>query len=250
MKKTDLENKVREICNRESSNLYEPEIDDLYFLYNLVRDKCITSILEYGSGWSTYVMAIGLYENFLDFGLEHASKIRHPNPFKLMTIDASNKFQESALNRIDGSIVKNIIPIVATPKLTSLDGSICHQFDFIPNFAPDLVYLDGPDHDQVVGNVEGFEYKESFTQPMGIDLLMIESFLWPETIIVTDGRTANARFLATRFKRDWQIMHDPFGDRTFFRLNETPLGLISEEHINFRLTKSREIISKERPRRN
>jgi hypothetical protein len=79
---------------------------------------------------------------------------------------------------------------------------------------------------------------------------MIEPFLWPETIIVTDGRTANARFLASRFKRDWQIIHDPFGDRTIFRLNETPLGLISEEHINFRLTQSRKLVSKEKPQRN
>ena len=250
MQKNEFKNKIMDAVNSENSGLYEPEIDDLWFLYSLIRDKCVTSILEYGSGWSTFVMAIALQENFLDFGLEHAQIIRHPNPFRFMTIDASSKYQHSAMNRIPVDSKKNILPITATPNLTSLDGAICHQFDFIPNFAPDLIYLDGPDHDQVVGNVEGFEYKESFTQPMGIDLLMIEPFLWPETIIVTDGRTANARFLASRFKRDWQIIHDPFGDRTIFRLNETPLGLISEEHINFRLRQSRKLVSKEKPKRN
>jgi hypothetical protein len=250
VQKIEFEKKVMDVYNSENSNLYEPEIDDLWFLYSLIKDKCVTSILEYGSGWSTYVMAIGLYENFLDFGVEHARTIRHPNPFKFMTIDASNKFQESAMNRIPVDSRKNILPITATPNLIVSDNAICHQFDFIPNFAPDLIYLDGPDHDQVIGIVEGFEYKESFTQPMGIDLLMIEPFLWPETILVTDGRTANARFLASRFKRNWHIMHDPFGDRTIFRLNETPLGLISEEHINFRLTKSRKLVSKELPQRN
>ena len=79
---------------------------------------------------------------------------------------------------------------------------------------------------------------------------MIEPFLWPETILVTDGRTANARFLASRFKRDWQIIHDPFGGRTMCRLNESPLGHISEEHTNFILAKSRELISKEKLQRN
>lgn len=250
MQKIEFKNKVMDAFNSENLSLYEPEIDDLWFLYSLIRDKCVTSILEYGSGWSTFVMAIALQENFLDFGLEHAQIIRHPNPFRFMTIDASSKYQDSAMNRIPVDSKKNILPITATPNLTSLDGAICHQFDFIPNFAPDLIYLDGPDHDQVFGNVGGFEYKESFTQPMGIDLLMIEPFLWPETIIVTDGRTANARFLASRFKRDWQIIHDPFGDRTIFRLNETPLGLISEEHINFRLRQSRKLVSKEKPQRN
>ena len=250
MEKIEFKNQIMDIYNSENSNLYEPEIDDLWFLYSLIKDKCITSILEYGSGWSTYVMSIGLNENFLDFGLEHKQIIRHPNPFKFMTIDASSKYLESAINRIPADCKRNILPITATPNLTSLDGGICHQFDFIPNFAPDLIYLDGPDHDQVIGSIEGFEYKKSFTQPMGIDLLMIEPFLWPETIIVTDGRTANARFLASRLKRNWQIMHDPFGDRTIFRLDETPFGLISEEHINYRLTKSRELTFKEKPQRN
>ena len=246
MEKIEFKKKIMEVYNSENPGLYEPEIDDLWFLYCLIRDKCITSILEYGSGWSTYGMAIGLQENFLDFGLEHLKQIRHPNPFKFMTIDASSKYQESAINRIPSDYKKNILPIVATPNLTKLDGTLCHQFDFIPNFAPDLIYLDGPDHDQVIGSIEGFEYKKSFTPPMGVDLLMIEPFLWPETIIVTDGRTANARLLASRLKRDWQIMHDSFGDRTIFRLNESPFGQISKEHIDFRLAKSHQYLSKEK----
>ena len=115
--------------------------------------------------------------------------------------------------------------------------------------AADLIYLDGPDHDQVIGVINGFEYKESFTQPMSSDVLMIEPYLWPETIIVTDGRTANARFLASRLKRNWQILEDPFGDRTIFRLHETPLGSISSEHIDFRIKKSRQAVFKEEPQR-
>jgi len=248
MEKLEFTNNILDIYNHENSSLYEPEIDDLWFLYSFIKDKCITSILEYGSGWSTYVMAISLHENFLNFGSEHMSIIRHPNAFKLMTIDASSNYQESAINRIPEGI-KNVLPVISKPQLTSLDGAIGHQFDFIPNFAPDLIYLDGPDHNQVIGNLHGFEYGDSFTQPMGIDILLIEPFLWPETFIISDGRTANSRFLSTRFKRNWQIMHDPFGDRTIFRLNETPLGLISEEHINFRLSKSRNLTLKEHPRR-
>ena len=250
MEKIDFHNKIMSFYNQEVPGLYEPELDDLWFLYKLIKDKCITSILEYGSGWSTYAMAIALHENFLDFGLEHIETIRHPNAFKLMTIDASSEYLESAMNRISDKVKENVLPVFSSPILTSLDGVICHKFGSIPNFAPDLIYLDGPDHNQVIGNVEGFEYNESFTQPMGSDLLMVEPFLWPETIIVTDGRTANARFLETRFKRNWQVLHDPFGDRTIFRLAETALGLISEEHVNFRMKKSRETTLKEMPHRN
>lgn len=86
----------------------------------------MTSILEYGSGWSTYAMGITLHENFLDFGLEHTRSIRHPNSFKLVTIDASNKYQEIAMKRISEDVKKNILPMKSIPILTTLDGAICH----------------------------------------------------------------------------------------------------------------------------
>jgi hypothetical protein len=82
---------------------------------------------------------------------------------------------------------------------------------------------------------------------MAADILVIEPYLWPGTLIVNDGRTANARFLVTRLKRDWQILHDPFGDRTIFRLNETSMGQVSEQHINFRLENARQVNQKEIP---
>ena len=154
-----------------------------------------------------------------------------------------------ALSRIPQQQLLNIRAVVSVPMLTKFNGVICHKFDYLPNFSPDLIYLDGPDHDQVKGDIDGFRYLESFTQPMGVDILAIEAFLWPETIIVTDGRTANARFLAKRLRREWQILHDPFGDRTLFRLNETALGLISEQHVNFRLNHARVANLKESPER-
>lgn len=249
MDKIAFQNLIEKELEQESSNSYQPEIDDLFFLYSLVKDKSVTSILEYGSGWSTYALGLALHENYLNFGDEHRSNIRHPDSFKLLTIDASDKFQKIALKRIPLELQKNIVTVVSKPVLVDIGGVICHRFEYIPNMAADLIYLDGPDHDQVIGVINGFEYKESFTQPMGSDILMIEPYLWPETIIVTDGRTANARFLASRLKRNWQILEDPFGDRTIFRLHETPLGSISSEHIDFRIKKSRQAVFKEEPQR-
>ena len=231
----------------DNPDLYLPEMDDLYFLYSLVREKAVTSILEFGSGWSTCVLSLALQENQEDFGAKHKNLIRHPNPFRILTIDASRQFQEIALSRIPKSQQNNLEAITATPQLIELNGVICHKFDILPNFAPDLIYLDGPDHDQVQGELNSFRYLDSYTQPMGADILMIEPFLWPETMIVTDGRTANARFLSSRLSRNWQVLHDPFGDRTIFRLDETPLGLISEQHIIFRLEQARSQSEKELP---
>ena len=42
---------------------YDPEMKDLYFLYCVVREKAVVSVLEFGSGWSTLALAIALQEN-------------------------------------------------------------------------------------------------------------------------------------------------------------------------------------------
>ena len=250
LNKLELAKQLSKLQNKSSKfnqTPYDLEIDDLFFLYSLVRERAITSILEFGTGWSTYVLALSLWENQELFGDSHIRLVRHPNPFRLLTIDASSEYQNIAIERIPDKLRRNIDAVVSTPKITHSDGVLCHKFDHLPNFAPDLIYLDGPDHGQVHGEINGFKYLESFTQPMAADILVIEPYLWPETIIVSDGRTANARFLATRLKRDWQILHDPFGDRTIFRLNETSMGQVSEQHINFRLENARQVNQKEIP---
>jgi hypothetical protein len=228
-------------------DLYKPELDDLFFLYSFVREKAVTSILEFGSGWSTAVLSLALHENLQSFGKKHQEFVRHPNPFRLLTIDASKKFQKIALDRLPPELNSVIDAVCSTPTINDDLGVISHRFNNLPNFSADLIYLDGPDHDQVEGLIRGFSYGDSFTQPMGSDILHLEPFLWPEAYIITDGRTANARFLEMRLKRNWQVLHDPFGDRTIFRLAETALGLVSEQHLAFRLRASRELITKEIP---
>ncbi|MFZ4819970.1 MAG: hypothetical protein ACOYLU_15100, partial [Limisphaerales bacterium] len=63
---------------------YEYEIDDLFHLYSTVRKASCVSVLEFGSGWSTLVLALGLHENAEVFGAEHLRSVRHPNPFQLL----------------------------------------------------------------------------------------------------------------------------------------------------------------------
>ncbi len=246
MSLTSFEKAIRaRAAKHGSDSAYEPEINDLYFLYQLVREKAVVSILEYGSGWSTLALAMALLENFIDFGSEHLETIRHPNPFTLLSLDASKDWQKLAVSRLTEEELAVVRTKIVTPVLTKSDGALCHTSDHIPNFVPDLIYLDGPDHTQVTGDISGFKY-EGFTLPMSADLLSIEPYLWPETIIVSDGRTANVRFLESRFKRNWQVLHDPFGDRSILRINEPAFGVVSEEHIRFRLNKSR-IIQKKEP---
>ena len=44
--------------------------------------------------------------------------------------------------------------------------------------------------------------------PMSCDILKIEYFLKPGTIIVVDGRTSNLRFLINNLQRKWSTFDD------------------------------------------
>ena len=69
--------------------------------------------------------------------------------------------------------------------------------------------------------------------PMSADILAFEHFLLPRTLIVVDGRTANARFLKTNLQRNWDYYHSEEYDQHFFELKEAPIGIYNKRQIEF-----------------
>lgn len=224
---------------------YEFELDDLYYLYCLTRQSAAVSVLEFGSGWSTLAFAKAIEENRRS--MIESYNVRHPNPFKVMSVDASAHWMDVTLSRLPTELRDLVIPQVAKPRLIELKGSYVSVYEKIPPFTPDIIYLDGPDPEQVTGSIDGFFSLELHGLPMSADILRIEPHLWPYTVIVTDGRTANARYIQANLQRNWQHLHDPFGDRTVFRLDETPFGPVTEEHLATRLKVARDASQKEGP---
>jgi hypothetical protein len=224
---------------------YPFELDDLYFLYSLTRQNAAVSVMEFGSGWSTLAFAKAINENRLSMG--DAYQVRHPNPFRLMSVEVSEHWMDVTLGRLPIELRDSVISQVTTARLIDFHGSYATAYSEIPAFTPDIIYLDGPDAEQVTGSIDGFASIKRHGLPMSADILRIEPHLWPWTVIVTDGRTANARFLKANLRRNWQHLHDPFGDRTVFRLDETPFGAVTEEHIATRLKIAREVFQKQEP---
>jgi len=87
-----------------------------------------------------------------------------------------------------------------------VNGQICTLYDKIPDVCPDLIYLDGPDQWNIEGDVHGITTKSVDRMPMSADILLMEPFLLPKTLIVVDGRTANATFLKNNFKRNFESL--------------------------------------------
>jgi hypothetical protein len=97
--------------------------------------------------------------------------------------------------------------------------------------------LDGPAQYGTIGNIRGISTSHVDRLPMAGDILSIEHFLLPRTLIVIDGRTANARFLKTNLQRNWEYSYFPEYDQHFFELMEEPLGIFNEKQIKFSLAK-------------
>jgi hypothetical protein len=69
--------------------------------------------------------------------------------------------------------------------------------------------------------------------PMTCDILKIEYFLTPGTIIIIDGRAANAKFLKDHFKRKWIYKNDKKFDQHIFYLNDPVLGKYNKLQLDF-----------------
>jgi len=251
--KSEFIKRMSSLIQRESNGAYPPEYSDLYSLYANVRLRAAVAILEIGSGWSTLALAMGLYENCLSFGPQYVKEVRHPNPFTILSLDASEKYLRIAHARVPTNwfVETNIRMVgqVSTPSMTTVSGKVCHTFEPLPSFTADFVYLDGPDCDQVLEDVNGFSVdfgasdqvisgqvfpEHHYGLPMSADLLLIEHFFWPGSAIAVDGRGANASYLRSEFRRRWTYSYDKDLDQHWFELDDEPWGSVCASHLEIR----------------
>lgn len=225
--------------SRFRTNLvYEPDIDDLYRLYSYVVDNCVISILEFGSGWSTFALSLGLKEIRNQYRSEYGGFQRNPHPFRICTVDNSPEFVNLALSRLDSEMLDSIDVHIASPILTTVGLHPVTLWDPVPRFDFDLIYLDAPEPEQVV--TSGFQLPMATVHdlPIAGDLVVNEPYIHPETSIIIDGRTANSRYLKIGLRRNWTYRNFPDADFSIFHLHEEPLGRINTNHIEFRKVRS------------
>jgi hypothetical protein len=212
---------------------YVPELDDLTRLHHLIRTRKVTTILEFGVGKSTLVFADALKKNKEEFGEFVEKNLRRANAFEIHSLDNITKWVETCKKDFKKELKKFVTFSVSPVEMTTFGGRACTMYKKIPNIAPDFIYLDGPDQWPVSGNVRGITTQSKDRLPMAADILMLEPFLLPGTLIVVDGRTANARFIKNNLQRNWEYTHYPNEDIHTFELMEAPLGKYNAAQIRF-----------------
>jgi len=213
---------------------YRPELIDLYNLYQfIIKNKRITS-LEFGCGWSSLVIALALRENKKNYSNE-VRNLRRNNPFQSFVVDNERKYIEIAKKRIkkfDSSLLKENFFLYSPAQLTKYDFRYVTEFKQLPNINPDFIYLDGPDQFKILG-IDKFNIDHKDFVPMAADILKIEFFLNPGTIILVDGRGLNCNFLKKYLKRKWSYKYSKSCDQHILSLDKDIHGVHSEKLFNF-----------------
>lgn len=202
-----------------------PQIEDLARLHRLVRDRMATTVLEFGIGFSTLVLADALAKNEADYrALPNPPRLRNSKAFQLFSVDASEHWIAEARRRLPPSLAPRCHIAHSRVAVGTHLGRLCHYYEKLPNVVPDFIYLDGPAPADVQGSVNGLDFSIDERTVMAADPLLMESTLLPGAFILVDGRTNNARFLARNFQRPFRRRYDRKADITTFELIEPPLG--------------------------
>lgn len=209
---------------------FSAELDDLVRLHYLVTSRKVTTILEFGVGKSSIVFDHALSLNKQKYASFVGDNLRRNNPFECFSVDNNEEWISVCKETATTSCVSYHH---SQCSVSTFNGRVCTYFDDLPNVCPDLIYLDGPDQFSPIGDVRGVTTAHPDRLPMSADVLAIEHFLLPGTLIVVDGRTANARFLKANLQRDWSYFHHEEFDQHFFELVEKPLGIYNKRQIDF-----------------
>ena len=210
---------------------YQVELDDLIRLHYLATSRKVTTILEFGVGVSTFVLNHALVEYEKRYSSFVSSNLRRSNSFELHSVDTHRKWIKHVGRNYD---LQNTKLYKSNCRMGTFRGQICTYYDKIPNICPDLIYLDGPHQFSIRGRgVRGISTKHLDRVPMAADILGIEWFLLPGTLIIVDGRTTNARFLKQNLKRNWRYTENSNFDQQFLELIEPPLGTLNKKQLLF-----------------
>lgn len=213
---------------------YLEDFNDLCRLHWLVLKYKMLNILEFGSGYSTVFMAHALSLLKKQSNYMELNSLRVKKKFFIYSLDESKRYIRITKKRLTKKLNNLVELIYVKNKIINYEGKYATITNKIPNISPDLIYLDGPSTFATKEEINGFKINDISRFPMSCDILFIEYFLEPGTIIIVDGRTANARFLKDHFKRNWKYFHNYKEDFHLFILDEKPLGKYNERKLKFK----------------
>lgn len=228
---TGYQQDIYSTVDQQNQTPFPVELDDLTRLHFLVTSRRVTTILEFGVGKSTAVFNHALEVNKDKHAKFVKGNLRRSNPFECHSLDNNKEWIDEAKKQFGR--LSQVTFHFSSCEVSTFNSRVCTFYSEVPNISPDFIYLDAPDQFSPTGDVRGISTGHADRMPMAADILAFEHFLTPGTLIVIDGRTANARFLKSNFQRNWSHYHSTEYDQHFFELKEPPLGIYNLRQIEY-----------------
>lgn len=231
----DVQNYVRpgnigpnDTFNQEGGDVFLPDCADLARLHAIVRKRKALTVLEFGGGVSTRVLANAISLNKEEYG-DKVESVRRQDPFKVHSVEAEKRYADltqSALGEYSSYVEMHVIDAVHT----TYHDVVCGRYKTVPSLCPDLIYIDGPSpYSYLPDDTSYINLSHPDLTNITCDLLHLEAFLLPGTFVVFDGMTNNARFNRRSLTRSWCCHEDVGMDYTMLVLDEAPIGV---HHLN------------------
>ena len=217
---------------QEGAEPFGPDCADLARLHAFITKRKVLTVLEFGSGLSTLVMAHALSQNHVKFA-DKINLIRRQNPFHVYALEADRKYAavtEEMCVRYNERV--SVLPSDAYRE--DFRGMVAGRYNQVPSICPDLIYIDGPSpYSYLESDEEYLSFRSPDITNITTDLLKLEPCLLPGTVVVFDGMTNNARFNYRHLSRNWLRHEDTDMDVTILMLNEPPLGVHHRNQLDF-----------------
>jgi len=179
---------LQEFMRSRPDDALPPDYADLWFLYRTARKRSATTLLEFGSGCSTVVLAVAAQQN----GSGH-----------LWTLETEEKWSRANEAALPASL-KPFVTVVTAPAVEDDRDIGGWRHSNIPDIDPDFLYLDGP--------------ALTSERPVAFDPLDLEARFKPGFVMVVDGRRINSLYLRDRLERSYRFTEMPW--RYMFELLE------------------------------
>lgn len=211
-----------------------PDFLDLARLHLLITKRKCINVLELGSGYSSLIIADALKANFINNGGELPQQIRRNDPWQLDSIDESEEWLRLSESRIPATLKRFVNFQQSKVCLGTFSDRPVSYYENLPNKAYDLIYIDGPS--QYAPNQSdwlGFNTANPGRMPMSADILRIEHFLQSGTMVLFDGRSANAKFFELNVQKKWKKYHSKSFDQTLYVDCSKSLGKFNDAFLQY-----------------
>jgi hypothetical protein len=167
------------VLQQRPAGALEPNYEDLWFLFDAIRQRAPQQVVEFGSGFSTYAITLALREN---------------NAGSLISLDCDEAWTAVTRSSLPSELATWCEIMCAPVEEIEWQGTPAFLHSITPDVQADFLYLDSP--------------PLTPERRVAVDPLLMEEQFADDALIVVDGRRENVAFLQRHLAHKYEVEAD------------------------------------------